>query len=218
MESIAVVVPVFNAEDCLEPLSQRLSSVMEDENHDWQLIFVDDQSNDNSLTVLRRIYQSNPAVQIIANAQNMGQHMAVKTGVGQSQCTYTAIMDCDLQDEPEWIPKMVQKLKEEKHDAVMMYWQNYSNGWFRNWLSRLNSAKRKATGKRNNDPRIAVFRVFNEKVKNDFLKNYKSGMLFRDVFDSEKYKLGFIPAKRPPRVCGRSSYSLLKLIKTSLGV
>jgi glycosyltransferase involved in cell wall biosynthesis len=115
---ISVVIPLFNEEESLNPLFEKISEVMNQNSYSFEVIFIDDGSNDNSLEVLNRLQQSNPnEVKIISFGRNYGKSAALSVGIEDAQGEIIITMDSDLQDDPIEIPKMV-KLLEEKWDVV----------------------------------------------------------------------------------------------------
>lgn len=213
---ISVVIPVYNARDCLSELIARIQPVLNFITMDWEIVFVEDCSTDGSMQELERLTAGNQRILLIKNPTNIGQHQSLITGIGHSHGKYTVIMDCDLQDAPELIAGLYQQILRKSCDAVIVQWINYSNGPFRFLFSRLNAFKRYLQGKKNNDPNLAIFRIFNQKMKTHLMDKYQPGMLFRDIFDPMQFRLTYQRNVRQKRYSGSSSYSLFKLAKTSL--
>lgn len=109
---ISVVLPVFNEAQNLEELYKRLSKVMEEIGKFYEIIFVDDGSYDNSLNIMQSFQERDEKVKVIALTRNFGQHAAVLTGFEYSKGEIIITMDSDLQNPPEEIPKLLDKLNE----------------------------------------------------------------------------------------------------------
>jgi len=116
-ELCSVVIPVFNEEENLELLHRRLSRVLEGLFEDYEIIFVDDGSTDNSLEIISKFRKTNRRVKIISFSRNFGHQIAVTAGTDCASGSAVIVMDADLQDPPEVIPKLVDKWK-EGYDTV----------------------------------------------------------------------------------------------------
>lgn len=108
----SVVIPVFNESANLKELYLRLKSVMDSLSSAYEIIFIDDGSNDDSYEVLKNIALSDVRVRVLRFAKNCGQHKAVVCGLENARGTYVITMDADLQNPPEEIRKLLEKIKE----------------------------------------------------------------------------------------------------------
>ena len=108
-EVCSVVIPVFNEEENLELLHHRLSKVLENLCQDYEIIFVDDGSMDNSIKVIKKLRQADRRVKIISFSRNFGHQIAITAGTDYASGGAVIVMDADLQDPPEVIAKLVEK-------------------------------------------------------------------------------------------------------------
>jgi len=116
-EVCSVVIPVFNEEENLELLHRRLSKVLENLCEDYEIIFVDDGSTDKSLEIMRKLRKTNGRVKIISFSRNFGHQIAITAGIDYASGRAVIVMDADLQDPPEVIPRLVEKWR-EGYDTV----------------------------------------------------------------------------------------------------
>jgi dolichol-phosphate mannosyltransferase len=116
-EVCSVVIPVFNEEENLESLHHRLSKVLENLCEDYEIIFVDDGSADKSLGIMRKLRETNERVKFISFSRNFGHQIAITAGIDYASGSAVIIMDADLQDPPEVIPRLVEKWR-EGYDTV----------------------------------------------------------------------------------------------------
>ena len=116
-ETCSVVIPVFNEKENLELLYRRLSKVLENLCDDYEIVFVDDGSTDNSLEMIRKFRETNERVKIISFSRNFGHQTAITAGTDYASGSAVIVMDADLQDPPEVIPKLVEKWR-EGYDTV----------------------------------------------------------------------------------------------------
>lgn len=110
--TLSLVIPIFNEQETLVELYQRLKDVTDLLDDLIQIIFVDDGSSDQSLDLLRDLRRSDPHVHYISLARNFGHQMAVTAGLRHAVGDATIVLDGDLQDPPELIPKMMEKWRE----------------------------------------------------------------------------------------------------------
>lgn len=104
----SVIVPAFNEQEVLPLSYPRLKAVM-DKLGDYELIFVNDGSRDNTLTQLKELAEQDSRVRVISFSRNFGHQEAVSAGMASASGQAVVIIDCDLQDPPEVIPDMVKK-------------------------------------------------------------------------------------------------------------
>ncbi|MFH2001308.1 MAG: glycosyltransferase [Planctomycetota bacterium] len=114
---LSVVVPVFNEEENLEELHQRLTRTLENIGYSYEVIFVDDGSSDASTRMLHRMADGDERTVIVTFNRNYGQHAAVMAGLEQSVGEVVVTLDADLQNPPEEIPRLVEKI-DEGYDVV----------------------------------------------------------------------------------------------------
>jgi polyisoprenyl-phosphate glycosyltransferase len=109
---LSVVVPVYGCDACLWRLHERLTASLAEITDDYELIFVDDRSPDDSWAVLQEIAPTDPHVRLLRLSRNFGQQAAITAGLTRSRGRRTVVMDCDLQDPPELIPRLYSKAAE----------------------------------------------------------------------------------------------------------
>jgi polyisoprenyl-phosphate glycosyltransferase len=114
---LSVVVPVYGCEGCLRTLHARLVAVLDELVERFEIIFVDDRGPDNSWPTLRELADGDTRVRAIRLSRNFGQQAAITAGLAASQSPWTVVMDCDLQDPPEIIPRLWAKAQ-EGYDVV----------------------------------------------------------------------------------------------------
>ncbi|MHC4556427.1 MAG: glycosyltransferase family 2 protein [Planctomycetota bacterium] len=108
---ISVVVPLLNEQDNIGPLYEQIIQTLADE-HDYEIIFVDDGSSDNSFNILTGLQKADSTVRVIRFRKNFGQTAALAAGFAHSRGKIIVAIDADLQNDPADIPKMVAKLDE----------------------------------------------------------------------------------------------------------
>ena len=116
----SVVIPVLNEEGCIEELHRRLGAVMEDLAGDHEIIYVDDGSTDRTPSLLDGFRAADARVRIVRFTRNFGQHPAVYAGFEASRGETIITLDADLQNPPEEIPKLLDKLVDFGYAATLL--------------------------------------------------------------------------------------------------
>ena len=115
---ISVVVPLFNEAESLPELTDWIRQVMKANGYTYEIILVDDGSNDNSWEVIEALYEQNPFIKGIKFRRNYGKSAALNVGFEAAHGEVVITMDADLQDSPEEIPELYRKITQEKFDLV----------------------------------------------------------------------------------------------------
>ena len=134
---ISVVIPVYNEEESLPRLIDRLRPVMEGLKRPYEVVFVDDGSRDRSLELLKKTVDEWPKVKVVELTRNYGQHAAVFSGFSVSEGAIVVTMDADLQNPPEEIPKLLRAMEEGDYDVVGTVRRDRRDSLFRTLPSRV---------------------------------------------------------------------------------
>ncbi|MDR0926355.1 MAG: glycosyltransferase family 2 protein [Ignavibacteria bacterium] len=112
VESISIVIPLFNEEESLNQLAEQIESEMNTLfGEEWEVIFVDDGSTDNSYQVVKKIHDKNNKFKAIRFRRNFGKSAALSAGFANAKNKYVATMDADLQDDPKEFKEMLQLIR-----------------------------------------------------------------------------------------------------------
>jgi polyisoprenyl-phosphate glycosyltransferase len=130
---ISVVVPVFNEQENLPTLFERLTNVLHAANLQYELVFVDDGSADASSELLRQYAEYDLRVVTIELARNFGHQVAISAGLDHARGAAVIVMDADLQDPPEVLPQFIAKWR-EGHDVVYAIREERKEGPFKRML------------------------------------------------------------------------------------
>lgn len=148
---ISLVIPVYNEENNLKALLERLRPVMDDLRKSYEIIFIDDGSRDGSLAILKS-FSNQPHVKVLELTRNYGQHAAILAGFSKVRGEIVITMDADLQNPPEEIPKLVRVMEEGDYDVVGTIRKGRKDSLFRILPSKIiNIIARKITGVRMTD-------------------------------------------------------------------
>ncbi|MDP6682985.1 MAG: glycosyltransferase family 2 protein [Desulfobacterales bacterium] len=118
--NLSVIIPVFNEEKNLEILCQELINVLDKLETELEIIFIDDGSTDKSFNILSDLQKNDDRIEVVRLRKNFGQTAALSAGFDRARGDFIVTLDADLQNDPEDIPKLLDKLK-DGYDLV--------NGW-----------------------------------------------------------------------------------------
>lgn len=214
---VTVVVPVYNSATTLPILVERLIGILSTTSTAFEIVFVNDGSQDTSWDVIRALATQHACLIGINLMRNFGQHNALLCGIRAARYSVIATLDDDLQHPPEELPKLLSKLA-EGYDVVYGTPQSEQHGLWRGVASRLiRLALQSATGAkvaRN----VSSFRVFRTEVRRAFA-DYQSSFVAIDVLLTwGTTRFAAVPVRHEPRLNGASGYTLRKLIVTAINM
>ena len=118
MKSISIIIPCYNEQDSLPLFYAETQKVLEKIDLQYELIFINDGSKDNTLTILRDLAARDPNVYYLSFSRNFGKEASMFAGFCNTSGDYVAVMDADLQDPPSLLPEMLQILESGEYDSV----------------------------------------------------------------------------------------------------
>lgn len=165
---ISVVIPLFNEEESLVELHQAIQKVLNEAKFDYEILFIDDGSTDDSWTVLQKLATQNDSVKAFRFSKNFGKSQALHLGFKEARGEVVITMDADLQDNPQEIPELYQLIQEQGYQLVSGWKKKrYDAVLAKNLPSKLfNWAARKTSGLKLHDFNCGLKAYRNEVVKN----------------------------------------------------
>ncbi len=216
MPNLSIVIPLYNEEQNLGKLSERLLGILGNLALSWELIFVDDGSSDNTLKIVERLASGNPSIKAVSLTRNFGHQAALMAGLDHANADAVITMDGDLQDPPELIPQLIDKWNDGFH-VVYARRKNYrSDHFLKRWLSMLfyfiiRTLKMSTAPKNVGDFRLIDSRVLEE------LKNMRERTRYlRGMVSWLGFKHAFVDYDRPDRENGNTGYSFSQLTRLAL--
>ncbi|MEA3447318.1 MAG: glycosyltransferase family 2 protein [Bacteroidota bacterium] len=116
--NISVIIPLYNEEDIVNDLHNRVLNAMTKTGDDFEVVYVDDGSTDNTLPTLLEHHKKDSRFKVLELSRNFGHQAAYTAGLNVASGAYVCMLDGDLQDPPELIPEMYKKLSQENYDIV----------------------------------------------------------------------------------------------------
>jgi dolichol-phosphate mannosyltransferase len=211
-----VVIPVYNNAPTLEALARRLVDVLEGAASQFELLFINDGSRDNSMAVLRAIASSDARVKELNLSRNFGQHPAICAGLEHASGDLTVLMDADLQDLPEHIPEFLDKISAT--DAEIVYCTKQMDEG--RLSSRLTSALYHFVFSRIIGAQvplnIGTYRVFTRRFREALLKFEEVNILYGPLMFFMGFRSAYIELPYVAREAGGSSYTFTKRLRLAV--
>ncbi len=152
MLQLSIVVPLYNEAESLPELCSWIDRVMKENAFSYEMIFVNDGSNDNSWEVLKQLSSQYSSLQAISFARNYGKSAALHEGFTKASGQVVITMDADLQDSPDEIPELYRLITEENYDLISGWKQKRFDPLSKTIPTKLyNAATRKLSGVKLND-------------------------------------------------------------------
>jgi len=215
-ETLSILIPVFNEEENILPLYDRLIKALQKTERPYEILFIDDGSSDGSLEVLLDITQKNPNVKVISFSRNFGQTAALSAGIDFSRGEIVIPMDGDLQNDPEDILSLLQKI-EEGYEVVSGWRKDRKDPFFTRRLPSMiaNRMISMIGGVRLHDYGCTL-----KAYKRDVLKNIRLyGEMHRFIPIYAHWigaRVAEIPVNHFPRKFGSSKYGMSRIVKVIL--
>ena len=216
LPSISVVVPVFNEQDNVSPLMERLFAVLDTLDNSSEVIAVDDGSRDETVERLRKAAERHPNLRVVKFRRNHGQTAAMQAGIDFATGEVIIPIDADLQNDPEDIPRLLEKM-DEGYDVVSGWRKNRQDAAIRrNFLSRqANRLISRVSGVHLHDYGCSL-----KAYRADVLQNvrlYGEMHRFIPIYASfAGARITEIPVAHHPRTHGESKYGMERTFKVML--
>lgn len=208
--ALSVVIPVYQCAPCLHELHARLRTVLEPLEIDYEIVFVDDRSPDDAWPILKRLAGSDARTTAIRLSRNFGQHRAITAGLMNCRGDHAIVMDCDLQDPPEVIPRLLEEAGKGFDIVYARRTASYDARWrivanklyfkLLNWLAG-----------QSYDGEFGSLCIINRKVINSFCSMREPDRHFIMLLWWMGYNWSIVDFERQTRLSGKSSYSMAKL-------
>jgi glycosyltransferase involved in cell wall biosynthesis len=218
MPSISVVIPVYNSEHSLAELYARLVRVLESLQCDFEIILVDDCSQDNSLEIIRSLRKQDPRVEMIQLACNHGQHLATLCGMQYSRGALIITMDDDLQQLPEEIPLLLAKIESGGYDVVFAVPARKKQAFYRNLGSHLMQSSLTLLFSKPRDIESSSYRVLTRPLAESMLNNQPRFVYFSALIFQYTNNSGNVTVKHEKRKYGSSNYTLASALRLALNL
>jgi glycosyltransferase involved in cell wall biosynthesis len=212
MPLISIVIPVYKAEHCLDELYHRLKTALESISPDFEIVLVEDCGGDNSWQVIERLAAADPRVCGIQFSRNFGQHYGITAGLDYCHGEWVVVMDCDLQDRPEEIPRLYAKAQ-EGYDIVLARRGARQDPFLKRMTSLLFYKFFSYLADIEYDGASGNFRIMSRKVVTSFRRMGEQLRFFGGLVQWLGFPTASIEVEHAERFEGNSTYTFSKLWK-----
>ena len=207
----SVVVPAFNEAASLPAFHRRLAATMDGLGAAWELVIVDDGSQDATATVAAALRATDRRVALLALSRNFGKEIATTAGLDHARGEAVILIDADLQDPPELIPRLVAAWR----DGYDMVYAQRAGRDGNSWLKRCTAAAfyrlMRRCGPVDLPPQAGDFRLMSRNVVDALLALREQHRFMKGLYAWVGFRSCGVPYSRGPRLAGRSSWTYWKL-------
>ena len=211
MEKISIIVPCYNEEESIPLFYEEIKKISKENKIKFELIFVNDGSKDRTLELIKDLSKDKDTY-YISFSRNFGKEAAMWAGLNKATGDYVTIMDCDLQDPPSLLPKMLKILKEEEYDIVGTRRvtrsgeppiRSFFASMFYKIINKISKVEM-VDGARD-------FRLMKRKVVDSILELREYNRYSKGLFSFVGYKTKWLEYENISRIAGETKWSFWKL-------
>jgi polyisoprenyl-phosphate glycosyltransferase len=212
MPIISLVIPVYNEEALVEELIRRSVPAMKQITEDFEIICVDDGSTDSTLEKLLLQHQKDKRVKIVSLSRNFGHQAAYTAGLSYARANHVAMMDGDLQDPPELLKLMQEKLVKDNLDVVYGKRTSRNEAFLKKNLIKIFHRVFKNLTSIKAVENVGNFSIMNRKALDAFLSLQEKNRYIPGLRFFIGFKQGFVDYDRPDREEGEAKMNFVKLM------
>ena len=214
---ISIIIPCFNEEESIRNIYNEISKEMASLNKHFEMVFIDDGSQDNTLTVLRNLANQNASVHYISFSRNFGKEAALLAGLQTAKGDYIVTMDADGQDPPSLIPAMLEVVTCGEYDCAGTrrvnrkgepIFRSFFSKCFYNIMNKLSDIEVPQSAR--------DFRLMNRKYKDALLELQERNRFSKGIFPWIGFKIKWFEYSNIERIKGKTKWSFWKLFLYSL--
>jgi glycosyltransferase involved in cell wall biosynthesis len=213
---ISLVIPVYNEEELIFTLFERVQNAMESIGEHFEVLLVDDGSADSTFEKLKICHNRDKRFKILSLSRNFGHQAAYTAGLNYAKGDYIGMMDGDLQDPPELIREMYQKAVDEGFDVVYGKRGERKEKLSKRLLIKLFHSIFGRLSNLENIKQVGNFCLMSRKAHKAFLSLQEKNRYLPGLRSFLGFKQGFIDYSRPDRQQGEAKMSLHRLIALAL--
>jgi dolichol-phosphate mannosyltransferase len=211
---LSVVAPVYNEQDLVEEFYARVTKALA--GFAFELVLVDDGSRDGTPAILQRLASTDPRVHVVYLSRNFGHQTALTAGLDHARGDAVVMLDADLQDPPELIPRMLDHWRAgcdvvyavREHREGESYFKLTTARWFYKLFDKLTQVELQHNS--------GDFRLLDRRALNALLSMRERSRFLRGMTVWVGYRQAAVPYRRDPRYAGETKYTLPKMLRFSL--
>jgi len=212
----SMVVPIWNEEEVIPALYQRVVSVMEETGEPWELVCVNDGSQDRSLELLLALRDEDPRVKVLDFSRNFGHQIAITAGTDFAEGDAVIIMDADLQDPPEVVLQMIEKWREGYEVVYAVRTKRVGETKFKLWTASLFYRLLQSITDVDIPLDAGDFRLMDRRVVLAMRRLREQHRFMRGLSSWVGFKQIGVEYERAERYAGETKYPLRKMMRLAL--
>lgn len=217
MKKVTLLIPVYNEEAMLPFLYQRLVELVDrNVSYEWEILFVNDGSRDNTLEVIRQLRQADSRVNYVNLSRNFGKEVAMLAGFDFTTGDCCVVMDADLQDPPELVDQMLIYWEEGYDDIYAKRRSRGEESWLRRHLSLAFYSLLQHMSRIDILPNVGDFRLLDRRCILSLRRLRESERYTKGLFCWIGYRKKSIEFDRGDRLAGKSSWNFLTLLNLAI--
>lgn len=213
---ISIIIPVHNEAPNLDNLHKELTRHINALPYDFEIIFVDDGSRDESLAKLEDLAEKDERVRIVEFARNFGKEAAISAGLHASRGDAAIMCDADLQHPPELIPKFIEKWRKGSDVVIGIRKYSKDEGWFKRWASARFYQIMQVIAHTKVTPHASDFRLLDRKVIDVFSRFTERNRMTRGLIDWLGFRREYVHFEAATRFAGERSYNTRQLFRLAI--
>lgn len=213
---ISIVLPVFNEEAGIQATIDTLLNYIEQQEENYELIFVDDGSKDKSVEIIKRALAQNDHIKLVEFSRNFGHQLAITAGLEYTKGDAVVVMDADLQDPPEVIPQMIKKWREGYQIVYGKRMQRDGETIFKKFTAKMFYRTFQKLATINMPLDTGDFRLMDRRAVQRLLKLHEKDPFVRGQVTWIGFKQTSVLYHRQERIAGETKYPLSKMIKLAV--
>lgn len=214
--TFSVVVPIWNEEAVIPALYDRVVDVMERTRESWELICVNDGSQDQSLPMLRALCDEDARVKVIDFSRNFGHQLAITAGADFAEGDAVIVMDADLQDPPEVVLQMIEQWRAGYEVVYAVRTKREGETWFKLWTASIFYRVLQSITDVNIPLDAGDFRLMDRRVVLAMRRLRERHRFMRGLSSWVGFKQIGIEYERAERFAGETKYPLRKMMRLAL--
>ena len=213
VEKLTILIPVYNEQECLEMLYQRLVNVADKlEEVETEFLFVNDGSRDDSLQIIKRLQRSDKRVALLDLSRNFGKEVAMTAGIDYATGDALVIIDADLQDPPELIGEMLKGIEDGYDDVYAKRSNRKGETWMKKSTSKLYYRMLKKISDIPVQEDTGDYRMFSKRAVDALRRLKENERNMKGLFSFIGFKKKPIYYERDPRIAGKTKWNYWKLV------
>ncbi|MCC6936964.1 MAG: glycosyltransferase family 2 protein [Flavobacteriales bacterium] len=214
---VSVVSPVYRSKALVPELVARIRAVMIPLGVDWELILVDDACPEGSWDVIVAEAKADHHVRGFKLSRNFGQHYAITAGLDRVSGDAVVVMDCDLQDRPEEIPRLLEEMR-KGYDVVLARRVDRKDGFFKKLFSRLFYRTLGYLTGSEQDETVGNFGIYSAAVITEVRRLRESIRYFPTMVKWVGFRTTKLDVEHAGRTVGKSSYNLNRMLRLAMDI